>query len=843
MNLRGFLWAACLPVIFCLCLISIAQAQLLPEQDCVGAIPLCQTVYTTTTAYNGTGALPNEINPTKSCLSSGEKNDAWYIFTAQTSGNVGFLITPFNGQDDYDWAVFNITNKPCSMIFNDAAMEVSCNYDANIGCGGMTGPNGTISGCGQTEQLIPVNAGETYVVNVSNYSSSQNGYTIDFGSSSALIYDNQPPQKVLLNTSCADKNFTLHFNETIDCRTISNYNNDLVIADENGLIKNIPSITGVGCSSTSFYTTAVNIVLDDALSNSGTYYLIAKTGAEGNTISDKCNNFFAVDDTVAFITPINNLTANLGSDIFFCPEDLNAPVLQLPFSNDAAYLWTLNGQTIPTIINQDTILEPGIYTGTISYGSLCAATDTVVAAYFPSLAVSTNNDTTLCTGQQLPGLSSNILSGIYNWALNGIAVSATNNFQPTQAGTYVLTVSKANFCSGTDTVIITTVAPPQLNLGNDVGVCTGDTVTLTANTQINFYEWSLNNQVISTAASLQNITATGSYILKAGINATCFDSDTVVVFSKALTPISLGDDRVSCIYDSLPQIVALSTASNINWFYNKGALTETGTTIRALGAGSYIAMAAAKDLCVNSDTMVLSLDQVLPVNFGEDKTVCQTNATVLQTNILSQGIFEWELDGNNLLQDGSSLNVNQTGNYIFNFIGNTGCNATDTIYVELRKPLAKPLVNCPITESGKKVFTWNEISAANGYHVSEDVGLNWITPTDVALLKHQTNIAVNQLWVRAVGDSVCTVGEKGISSACEVFVPSVFISSQENYFMITGAETPLRIEITDAMGRSVFFEGDYKNNFSLNKLSVGIYYYRIKSGKAKYQTGKFLFLN
>jgi len=87
--------------------------------DCLGAIPVCQDVYYEPNIYSGTGNYPNEIpdcNPINcelccpdNCL-DGEWNSAWYIFTVQESGLLRFTIDPDIPSDDYDWAVFNLTD-------------------------------------------------------------------------------------------------------------------------------------------------------------------------------------------------------------------------------------------------------------------------------------------------------------------------------------------------------------------------------------------------------------------------------------------------------------------------------------------------------------------------------------------------------------------------------------------------------------------------------------------------------------------------------------------------------------------------------------------------------------
>jgi hypothetical protein len=74
-------------------------------------------------------------------------------------------------------------------------LEVSCNF---YGLPGPTGPNGNLLPNGTlspwSELVIPVLAGETYVVLISNYNSiNQTGYTLDFSASTAAIFDNTPP--------------------------------------------------------------------------------------------------------------------------------------------------------------------------------------------------------------------------------------------------------------------------------------------------------------------------------------------------------------------------------------------------------------------------------------------------------------------------------------------------------------------------------------------------------------------------------------------------------------------------------------------------------------------------
>ena len=186
-----------------------------PEQDCFNAIPVCQNVYSQPNSYQGGGLNPNEINGISSCLLGGEVNDVWYIFTVQTSGNLCFSITPNVLSNDYDWAVYNLTNNSCADIFNTPSLEVSCNFS---GASGITGPNGM--GGSQNNPCIPVTAGQTFVVNVSNWSGTGAGYTLNFSASTAAIFDNIPPELTAFTNDCSATTFSVGFSENLVCSTV-----------------------------------------------------------------------------------------------------------------------------------------------------------------------------------------------------------------------------------------------------------------------------------------------------------------------------------------------------------------------------------------------------------------------------------------------------------------------------------------------------------------------------------------------------------------------------------------------------------------------------------------------
>ena len=90
-----------------------------------------------------------------SCL-DGEQNSVWYIFTVQVAGNLRLLIDPI-GNDDYDWAVYDVTELRCADIVTSYnLMQKSCNAygqppDGNTGINTSMGGSTNCNTCGRNK--------------------------------------------------------------------------------------------------------------------------------------------------------------------------------------------------------------------------------------------------------------------------------------------------------------------------------------------------------------------------------------------------------------------------------------------------------------------------------------------------------------------------------------------------------------------------------------------------------------------------------------------------------------------------------------------------------------------
>jgi len=77
-----------------------------------------------------------------------DKNPYWYKFTCFQSGTLGFLISPVNQGDDYDWQLYDITNRNPDDVFTDQSLIVTGNWAGTFGNTGASSSGVNFIQCG-----------------------------------------------------------------------------------------------------------------------------------------------------------------------------------------------------------------------------------------------------------------------------------------------------------------------------------------------------------------------------------------------------------------------------------------------------------------------------------------------------------------------------------------------------------------------------------------------------------------------------------------------------------------------------------------------------------------------
>ena len=219
----------------------------------------------------------------------GEYNSVWYIFTIADSGDLEFSITPNESWDDYDFALFNLTGHSCKEIYNED-IEVRCNFAARPTVTGLqSGHENVFESASGIPSCSPlsVKSGETYVLMISNFSTTNFGYRLNLSLGSATVADNSPPEIILAELGKDSMSVTVHFSNPVACNSIDPAGTNFSISGPIPL--KITGASGADCSPGSF-TQQVKIYLASPVNVPGRYPILIKPVSGKYTLMNLCGS-------------------------------------------------------------------------------------------------------------------------------------------------------------------------------------------------------------------------------------------------------------------------------------------------------------------------------------------------------------------------------------------------------------------------------------------------------------------------------------------------------------------------------------------------------------------------
>lgn len=183
-----------------------------PGQDCGTVSILCSKE--TFTQLNVSGAGNNNQESAGTCLGR-ESNCAWYMFKASKAGSFTFTITPTVITNDIDWVFYDLgINGDCSKI--SAATAIRCAAGSGVTCTpsyyktglsmtetDLTEASGCPSGQNGFVKYADLIEGHTYAILIDNFSSGNNGFTIEFDGTADLAGPSAKIELEKLN-ACTD---------------------------------------------------------------------------------------------------------------------------------------------------------------------------------------------------------------------------------------------------------------------------------------------------------------------------------------------------------------------------------------------------------------------------------------------------------------------------------------------------------------------------------------------------------------------------------------------------------------------------------------------------------------
>ncbi len=226
----------------------------------------------------------------------------------------------------------------------------------------------------------------------------------------------------------------------------------------------------------------------------------------GCTIVDACGSIWQTNDLS--VTVIPSPPANAGSTLPLC-EGGSVQLGGSPTTNAGnAILWTGENATVSGWLSNNQTPNPvvTIPAGTVDTfyyvvrvtNSSCFRTDTVYVSSLanPVAVIDTNGATNICANQNVNIAVVGSFAS-YLWNTGSTASSINVN----QAGGYVLTVTDANNCTAaSNTITVSSIALPTLNVFPDTLIVFGDSVMLYTDLNLNSsvvdsFMWSPNANI------------------------------------------------------------------------------------------------------------------------------------------------------------------------------------------------------------------------------------------------------------------------------------------------------------------------------------------------------------
>lgn len=234
--------------------------------------------------------------PVPGCSGLQDLNPYWYRFTCFESGTLGFVITPNNLADDYDWQLFDITGRDANDVYTNASLFVACNWSGEPGRTGASTAGSKLITCGSNgpppfespfSSLPELIKGHEYIIMVSHFTAgSQSGYSLSFGGTNggtAVITDPTNPGLAFARAICDGEKMTIKLNKRMKCSSLNADGSDFIVTPA---VAPVIAAQGINCDN-GFDMDSIVLTLAGPIPP-GNYTISVKSDASGVNLLDNC---------------------------------------------------------------------------------------------------------------------------------------------------------------------------------------------------------------------------------------------------------------------------------------------------------------------------------------------------------------------------------------------------------------------------------------------------------------------------------------------------------------------------------------------------------------------------
>ena len=443
--------------------------------------------------------------------------------------------------------------------------------------------------------------------------------------------------------------------------------------------------------------------------------------------------------------------ANAGIDTATC---LGASVT-LRATGGVSYKWGLYQYKDSLRVNP---VYPTSYTVTVTANNGCKKTDDVYVSIKSLPTASIIGLSKICIGDSTQLTASGGIG--YAWSSGGnqviekVSASATTIF--------TVTATAVNGCSNSSTHTISLDTLPKVDAGQNVGICFGDSDTLTATGALN-YSWSNNQNIQSIVVTP---TATEEYKVFGTDANGCTNIDSVMVIINQLPSVTAGSDTAICIGDT----AQLSSSEGAYYFWSNGNQTAINT-VSPTSTSDYIVTVVNASGCYNYDTIQVVVNTLPTAYAGVDDTLCLNQTLTL--NATGGTTYSWNSGS---ITAANSVSPVADSIFVVTVTDANSCSSIDSVEIFIN-PLPSPSagadeeiclgLSTTLSASGGTSYVWSNNISVKDNTVSNTTNTTYtvtVTDDNNCSASDQVLVSVNSLPIVVASNdtTVCNGTPTGI---------------------------------------------------------------------------------
>lgn len=507
----------------------------------------------------------------------------------------------------------------------------------------------------------------TSTSNISNYSWDFGDGNTGSGSTLSHTYTNSGNYDVELTITAEGCTESIIIPITVDPTPVVDLGADIDICEGESAQLNNPNTLGSGTYAWSPTTSLSNASAPSPTSTAATTtaYSLTYTSNSGCSSSD---------DVVLNVNP--NPTASAGIDQTICEGD----PANLQATGGTTYTWSPAGTLDDANISNPTAspITTTTYTVTVTDANNCSATDDIEVSVVAAPAVDAGVDENICEGDLIQLSATGV--GTFQWtpnqSIDNISTQ-TPNVDPAVTTTYYVTLTDANNCSATDSMVVNVDAIPVADFPDPASACDGFPTQFNDNSIGNIvtYNWTFGDGQFGTGPNPQHTyPGIGTYNVTLDVisnnGCTASAAGTAAVVNGPTPDFAIVNGPELCVGEEL-QITDNSSGpiASYNWNFDDGTTSADPIPSHAyqnVGAYSVTVTLTAPDQCATSQTLDVQVYPIPVAAFLADQG-CEGQATEFSdaSTVASGSIVGWEWT----YGDGSPIAYDQNPSHTFANLG------------------------------------------------------------------------------------------------------------------------------------------------------------------------------